>query len=211
MASTRVLVVWSTVLPAAAMLAGCREAPAPPPTPVVATQPGAPAREGLHAAAEARRIGAFQQLRDAQEAERSGRLTEARNLYAQALELDPNNAAARDGRNRVIAYLEEAEKNPPPALSRTERLVVGSLSARWDFNFAVEEADKALALKRFAEARAARRRAWAAVERDRDLLAPDDLRAFQAAAEKLDRRITEAESAAASTAAPATRPTSHSH
>jgi hypothetical protein len=204
------LVVWFAVLPAAALLAACRDSPAPPPTQAAATRPSAPSSENLHAAAEARRIGAFQRVREAQEAERSSRLADARNLYAQALELDPNNAAARDARDRVIAQLEENEKNPPRALSRTERLVGGSSSARWDFNFAVEEADKAVALKQFAEARAARRRAWAAVERDRDFFAPDDLRAFEAAAEELDRRISEAESAAASTVSPPTRPTSHS-
>jgi hypothetical protein len=144
-------------------------------------------------------------IREAQEAERGGRWTEARNLYMRSLELDPHNAAARDGRDRMLAYFAEAEKNSPrPA--EAERRIQGSSEARWVFNFSVEEADKALALKHFAEARAARRRGWAAVERDRNFFPPEQLRAFQAAAEKLDRRIAEAEAA---TTQPASRPTSH--
>jgi tetratricopeptide (TPR) repeat protein len=149
---------------------------------------------------------AFQLVREAQEAERSGRLVDARNLYSRSLELDPNNVAAQDGRNRMTAHFDEAEKDSPRP-SEAERRILGSSEARWEFNFAVEEADRALTLKRFAEARAARRRGWAAVERDRFFFPPADIEAFEAAAEKLDRRIADAEAA---TTRPASRPASHS-
>jgi tetratricopeptide (TPR) repeat protein len=194
MPSARVLVVWSTVLPAAAMLAACRDSSAPPRAAVVATQPGAPARENLHAAAVARRIGAFQRLRDAQEAERSGRLTEARNLYAQALELDPTNVAAKVGHDRVIAQLNEAP--PPQQRSETERQIIGNSGPiRYDFNTALEESNKAVAAKQFEQARSAWRRARDAALRNPQMFPPSEIEKFQAGLRDLDRLIRQAESA----------------
>jgi hypothetical protein len=160
---------------------------------VATTSPSRSSGTDLRLLAESRRIQAFQRLREAQHAERDGRFGEARILYVQALELDANNVAAKDGRDRVVAQLSEA---PPPRRPRSDARIMGNSGPiRYDFQTAVEEADKAVAAKQFGQARSAWRRAREAAGRHPEIFPPSDIQAFQSALLDLDRRIFNAEAA----------------
>ena len=158
-----------------------------------ATGPAGGSEADRHATAEARRFQAFQLLLEAREAERGWQLVEAWNLYTRALDLDPHNAAATDGRDRMKNHLDEEKQPRQPQAGAARRILAGPPDTTIRFDDA------------YAQWRAAR----AAADRNPRILPPSQIKAFQQGLGALDQRISEA-AAEAAAASPSTRPASHS-
>ena len=137
--------------------------------------------------AEQQRIYKAQGLVDtAKKEESEGNDQEALDQYTQAVDLDPTNKQAVQGRDRLLAKMGRAPANGGATLTRTQQQIAQVIAAiNYKFSTAVDQAQKDTAADQFAAAENDIQNAQAARDEDPTVFNADDLR-------RMDTRIQEA-------------------
>jgi general secretion pathway protein D len=181
-------------------------APTTEATTEASTEPSTPtAEQELRQTAQAQRIKdeqrafeAKQKIADAKDARAQNRLDDALTLYTQAVQLDPSNTEAINGRNELLT-LTGRQPGYGGTLMRFERDVQARReSISYSFDKALEDAQTAIDSKNIPDAKAAIERAKVARNTDPQIFRDDELRAF-------DSRIAQAQTSMAAAAAQLTQ------
>jgi len=117
----------------------------------------------------------------AKQAEKSGNDQEALSQYTQAVDLDPTNTDAVQGRDRLLAKMGRAPANGGATLTRTQQQIAQIISAiNYKFGTALDQAQKDTAANQFAAAEDDIQNAQAARDEDPTVFNADDLRRMDA-------------------------------
>jgi general secretion pathway protein D len=142
--------------------------------------------------AEQQRIYKAQGLVDlAKKAESAGNEQEALNDYTQAVDLDPTNTAAVQGRDRLLAKMGRAPATGGATLNRTQQQISQVVAAiNYKFRTAMDQAAKDTGSNQFAAAENDVQNAQAARDEDPTVFSADELRRMDdaIARAKLDLR-----------------------
>lgn len=179
-----------TTEPTAAPPTPPQEATAPPTAPVPAGPVVIPtendqALQDLRATQRAAEIRQQQNayeaaglVRQASDAQRDNDLEKARQLYTQAVTLDPNNTQAKAGLNQIL-ILQGKIPQVSPALAQTAaQNNVRRQEIIYSFNKAISDARDAIAKQDFVTATTAMQRAQIASRQDTTIFTVDELRNF---------------------------------
>lgn len=157
-----------------------------------AGKPSAPPATGAPSAQEAeaaRRQAESQKLLEQAEAARAAwRLEEAMSLYSRALELDPNNNAARVAKEQLEREMAGAPGRSDALARREQEILQQQQYITYSINTAISEANQAIAQKNFADAQAALERARVARASNPGVFRQEQLREF-------DQRIANTQTA----------------
>jgi general secretion pathway protein D len=132
--------------------------------------------------AQQQRVYKAQGLVDlAKQAEKAGNDQEALSQYTQAVDLDPANTEAVQGRDRLLAKMGRAPANGGATLTRTQQQIAQIISAiNYKFGTALDQAQKDTAGNQFAAAEDDIQNAQAARDEDPTVFNADDLRRMDA-------------------------------
>ncbi len=117
---------------------------------------------------------------DARQAEKDGKLDEARDKYAEAVKADPGNAAAQHGLDEVLALQGRDSANGSPAALKHEadELNIRRQEINYRAQTAIRDATKAIKEGKWDIAETNIQRAELAAGADRAIFSPEDLRKF---------------------------------
>ncbi|MGD0464905.1 MAG: hypothetical protein ABSB74_20665 [Tepidisphaeraceae bacterium] len=132
--------------------------------------------------AQQQRVYKAQGLVDlAKQAEKAGNDQEALSQYTQAVDLDPTNTEAVQGRDRLLAKMGRAPANGGVTLTRTQQQISQIIAAiNYKFSTALDQAQKDIAGNQFAAAEDDIQNAQAARDEDPTVFNADNLRQMDA-------------------------------
>lgn len=177
-------------------------APEPAPQPTAADQ--------LRETAELQRVEAEQRafrsrelVQQADEARAANRLDEALTLYAQAAELDPGNAQAREGRQSLEVLTGRAAAQPDLLDVQERQINARRQAISYEFDNAIARANRAIETGNFRDAQASVSAARIAANQDPTIFREDERNRFATALAEAQRRLDAAALSAQQTEAQA--------
>jgi Flp pilus assembly secretin CpaC len=170
--------------------------------------PGSPGGEAVTAAATTQQADQHieaQKLVEQAEASRAAyRMDEAMALYTRALEIDPTNNAAKTGRDDLQRELSKGTSAPDLLAKREQEIIQQRQYITYNFNTAIDNANRAIDAKDFTSAQASIESARAARAVNPGVFQEDQIRQFDQTIaqtqQNLDRAAEQARLADAATA-----------
>ena len=161
----------------------------------------APDQQSLEHQADVDRLAAQQRVYKAagfvdmgKKAEASGNDQEALQEYTQAVDLDPSNTAAVQGRDRLLSKLGRAPNQGGATLTRTQQEISREMQAiQFKFQTAINQAQADIASAQFQAATADVQNAQAARDEDPTIFNSDDLRSMDSQIQQTTLNLRRAE------------------
>ncbi|HEY0007871.1 MAG TPA: hypothetical protein VGB55_04020, partial [Tepidisphaeraceae bacterium] len=151
--------------------------------------------------ADQKRFRAAKLIESAEAAEKNNRATEAANLYSEALELDPNNATATAGRNRLLNQGGLSAVQEPLDVRITNEINARRQAIQFGFDQALATSQIRITEGQFGQARTAINEAEAASVSDRGIFNNTEIQAFEQRLARARTDLAQAEERARSSAA----------